>query len=413
MFLNPITMKNTWLLSLLVLVFGGVSYAQTDDLYYDPDMDASYTVSYNEEYPNDDYAYDDEAYDYYDDYDYYYTQRIRRFYHPTAGFSYYSPYYMDYSYYDPFYSSYSRSGVNLNLFFGSRYYRPSLFTAWNPYGYGYGWDSYSSPWSYYSPWGYGRYSSFYSPFSSYGYYGSGWNTWCGPSYAYSPYGYSNYGYYGGYNNYRNTDAGSSRGSYYGSRRIGVNDRGTVVSTPRRTNNGLNPGLSTANQGSTVVNRRTGNERSGVVSPRTQARTSDQDRVYNPTRRTDGYSGTRQGSTASPRTTTTSRSPQVTPRTSNTPTYRSGSQRTSSSPSYRRSTTTSSSPRTYNTTRSSSPSYSPRSSSPSMNRSGSSTYRPSTPTRSSSPSMSPSRSSSSSNSSPRSSSSNSPRGHNDH
>lgn len=401
-------MKNTWLLSLLVLVFGGVSYAQTDDLYYDPDMDASYSVTYNEEYPNDDYAYDDEAYDYYDDYDYYYSQRIRRFYHPTAGFGYYSPYFMDYNYYDPFYSSY-RPGVNVNLFFGSRYYRPSLYTAWNPYGYGYGWyDSYSSPWSYYSPWGYGRYSSFYSPFSSYGYYGSGWNTWCGPSYAYSP-----YGYYSGYNNYNNYNYGSSRGSYYGSRRIGANDRGTVVTTPRRTNNGLNPGLSTTNRGATVVNRRTGDERSGVVSPRTQARTSDQNRVYNPTRRTDGYSSNRQGSTTSPRTTTSPRSSQVAPRTSNTPTYRSGSQRTSSSPAFQRSSSTTSSSRTYNTTRSSSPNYSPRSSSsPSMNRSGnSSTYRPSTPTRSSSPSMSPSRSSSSSSSSPRSSSSSSPRGHN--
>ena len=415
MFLNPFTMKNTWLLSLLLLVFGGASYAQTDDLYYDPDMDATSTVAYTEEYPDDNYGYDDEAYDYYDDYDYYYTQRIRRFYHPTAGFGFYSPYFVDYNFYDPYYNNY-RSGINLNLYFGSRYYRPSLMSAWNPFGYRYGWsDPFYSPWNYsYMGYGYGRYGGFYSPFyspySSFGYYGSGWNTWCGPSYAYSP-----YGYYGSFNSYTNRNFDSGRGSYYGSRRIGVNDRGTVVSTPRRTNNGLNPGLSTANRGTTIVNRRSDDGRSGISSPRTQTRSSDQNRVYNTPRRTGVNSGTnsptaRPRTYASPRTQASPRSNtprQVTPRSSNTPTYRSGSSRTSSSPAYRRSTT--SSPRTYNSNR---PSYTPRSSSPSMSRSGS-TYRPSAPTHSSSPSVRSSAPARSSTSSPRSgSSNNSPRRNND-
>ncbi|MEZ4897253.1 MAG: hypothetical protein R2806_10475 [Saprospiraceae bacterium] len=105
-----------------------------------------------------------------------------------------------------------RSGISLNLYFGSRYYRPSLMSAWNPFGYRYGWsDPFYSPWNYsYMGYGYGRYGGFYSHFTAPTIAPLAImvpdGTWCGPSYAYSPYGY------GGFNSYTNRNFDSGRGS---------------------------------------------------------------------------------------------------------------------------------------------------------------------------------------------------------
>ena len=122
------------------------------------------------------YYYDSE----YGDYgDYYYTNRINRFYRPSIGFGFYDPMwsYNSWGYYDPFYSDW--------------YYPYSSF----------GWYS-----SWYSPY---YYSSWYSPWYS-PWYSSRW---------YNPYWYGNDYWYGGGGGYY--DRGDNY--YYGHRNSGITD----------------------------------------------------------------------------------------------------------------------------------------------------------------------------------------------
>src|SRR4029079_18001460 len=84
--------------------------AQFDDVYYDPDTeftgnnnsivnnDQGYSSEENVTY------YDNDEYQYFDDYDFYYSSRIKRFYRPSFGYGFYDPYFVDSYYYDPFYS---------------------------------------------------------------------------------------------------------------------------------------------------------------------------------------------------------------------------------------------------------------------------------------------------------------------
>ena len=92
--------------ALLILALSSTAVmAQYDDIYYDPSND-SYETEYYDEYETvtDDDLTDGSSYDdeYLEDYDYYYTSRIRRFSRPVYGFGYYSPYYTDYGFYDSF-----------------------------------------------------------------------------------------------------------------------------------------------------------------------------------------------------------------------------------------------------------------------------------------------------------------------
>src|SRR5262245_39073468 len=124
-------------LSFLALITGGKLFAQ-DDVYYDPDRDKAVTntaPAQDEEQPQNEEqtppakydGYNDEANnsnsyrdnegdtyitnnyysDYYDDEDYYYSTRLRRFYTPVWGFSYYN-----------------------------YWYTPSYFYGWNSWNYG-------------------------------------------------------------------------------------------------------------------------------------------------------------------------------------------------------------------------------------------------------------------------------------
>ncbi len=144
---------------LMVFIVGTVS-AQ-DDLYYNPDSDASYEVAASDDY--DEYTYyeeevdgDHEVYEDYEEYDYYYTSRIRRFRRPTFFGGFYSPFYTSARFYDPFAPfsvtvydrwGYNRTYVN-NYFIGfgaPRYSRWNRWDRWNSWGgNNFGWNSYST-----------------------------------------------------------------------------------------------------------------------------------------------------------------------------------------------------------------------------------------------------------------------------
>lgn len=91
-----------------------VVQAQFDDLYYNPDesiafVESDFHASSYEDIP----IYDDADYEF-DDYDFYYTSRIKRFRRPYTGFGFYDPVYVDYNYYDPSICEVlERSGINL------------------------------------------------------------------------------------------------------------------------------------------------------------------------------------------------------------------------------------------------------------------------------------------------------------
>lgn len=188
-------MKKALLPSIFSLVFVS-AFAQYDDIYFDPSQDKpaqAVAVSYagpDQQYEeNIEGYYDTDYQEGYDDYDYYYTARIRRFHRPMYGFNYFDPFYADMWYYDPSMVMMS-PGVTLlihnnpwsyNRFRRMNYWNyrswmnsPSLF--WNDYGYGafgygrnfgfgspyagFGWGG-RSLWNPYSGWGFGSFGGFY------------------------------------------------------------------------------------------------------------------------------------------------------------------------------------------------------------------------------------------------------------
>lgn len=143
-----------------------------------------------------------DVYNYDDYYDYEYAARIRRFYSPYTGFTYYHGYYTNYYWYtyDPYY-------WGVSIYLGYPWWRPSYYSYFNPWYYGYGWYGWYSP--YYS-WGY--------PYGYWG-YGSGyWNGYWDGYYAGSGYYYYNsqdyYGntfYYGPRDQITSTNTASGSG----------------------------------------------------------------------------------------------------------------------------------------------------------------------------------------------------------
>ena len=106
-------MKNyfipTFVLSILI-GFGSMNLnAQFDDLYYDPETDEDFayrSIQVDDNYQEyDEYAYDDEQYDNADEYDYYYSSRIRRFRRSSMRVGFYNPFYTDIAFYDPHFNS--------------------------------------------------------------------------------------------------------------------------------------------------------------------------------------------------------------------------------------------------------------------------------------------------------------------
>ena len=111
---SKISVMKKYSLSLLTLLVAMAmpftGWSQYDDLYYNPDKQTKNTNFYNPDqrsdygnYDNydDDSEWDESEYEYFDEYDYNYSSRIRRFHRPMRGFDYYSDFYTDIYFYDP------------------------------------------------------------------------------------------------------------------------------------------------------------------------------------------------------------------------------------------------------------------------------------------------------------------------
>lgn len=231
-----LNMKLLMKLTMLLLLFGvsaTAALAQYDDVYYDPERNNNRTYTERRQVQpkttpaqTEEYTYDENYDD--EEYDYYYTSRIRRFHRPYAGFNYFDPIYVDAYYYDAF----ARPGVTVLIYddpFG--YYsfnRFNRFNRWNGWAYG-GWNRYNrwnswNNWNSYDPfWGWSNpglsfgfgWNSFnrWNNWNSFGYGGPYWgNSWFNtPSWG-NNYYYNNINYY---NNNQNND--NNRNVYYGPR----------------------------------------------------------------------------------------------------------------------------------------------------------------------------------------------------
>jgi len=206
----------------LALGLSNVALGQYDDLYYDPDRDAgTYNTGidrtrpadnagntgidrtrpadnavasrYNdneEGYDNNPASYgnsDDDEYEYYEDYDYYYTSRVRRFHRPYYGFSYFDPVYADLYYYDPFINP----GVTVLIYDG--YSSWNGWNSWRRFNRWNSWGSFNRGWG--GGWG-NSWNSWNDPW-----FGGGWNRWNDPWNGNNFYGNNFYGNGGGWNNW--------------------------------------------------------------------------------------------------------------------------------------------------------------------------------------------------------------------
>jgi hypothetical protein len=166
-----------------------------DPVYYDKPIVYKGQPANNNTVNNDpdNYVFDETTVD---DYDYYYSARIRRFHRPYRGFNYYSNVYTDYYYYDPYYSGTTIYVVN-------DYWGPRRnFWNWSgPYAYvgtGWGWGAgWHSGWGAY--WGPGQYYGWNCRpnWHHYHYHNHWGNNW-GWNHGYG-HGYNN-GYWAGYYN---------------------------------------------------------------------------------------------------------------------------------------------------------------------------------------------------------------------
>lgn len=170
---------------------------------------SSYRDDQGNTYITNNYYYDD------DYYDYSYSARIRRFYHPVYS-SYWHDYYTNYYWY-----TYDPVLFGVSIYYGYNWWYPGPWRGgwriWWSWGWGWSWGWYGGYWGVYSYWG----PSWYWP----GYYGAfyygwgnpwGWGYWNGYANGYWN-GYWN-GYYNGlYASYYNSYDPNSSTYYYGHR----------------------------------------------------------------------------------------------------------------------------------------------------------------------------------------------------
>jgi len=212
-------MKNSILTLMGLLFLAGSGFAQAyDDLYYDPskvkktvNKQETYTYTDQQGYDNS-YAQEDEEY-FLDeeDYDYYYTSRIRRFHRPLYGFEFFDPFYVDMSYYDPFFTPGMTVLIYDDPYAYRSFYRRNLwrnnwrFNTWggiNPYRHSFGWNR----WDSWNTWGDPWFHPYRSGFSfSFGF----GNSWFNRS-VWNPYGFGSpfyftpsWGYGYNYNTFNN------------------------------------------------------------------------------------------------------------------------------------------------------------------------------------------------------------------
>jgi hypothetical protein len=231
-----------WMFSMLLLLpFAG--FAQYDDLYYDPADDTDYTSyvyeeapaakesrPYAETLPSYSQEYDD--YSYWDEQDYVYSSRIRRFHQPYGNFGYYDPIYTDMGFYDPWMMPGSSIYIVGGGFNDYRHWRRmNRFRSFGPFGF----NNSFSPWAYrgfMDPWSFNSWGAYrvYDPwFDPYwggacfnrgfgGGFGPGWGGGFGNTYFIN-------NYYGGSGMFNNP------GYWYG------NPNGTIDNTPSNTHYG--------------------------------------------------------------------------------------------------------------------------------------------------------------------------------
>jgi hypothetical protein len=189
----------------LVVAFLPMSiWAQYDDLYYNPDNYHTTTLKNHihtgtgSDISFGDQDFDNQSYDYLDDYDFYYSSRIRRFHRPARGIDFYDPYFVDLVYY-----GYHSPGVTI-------YVSPHRFRPYRPHAFSYyHWhhhDPFFNPYySWHNPWRPYRPYRPYGGFHSYG-FGYGYSSWGGYGYAGCPIFYTSNHYY--VNNYYTARPGS-------------------------------------------------------------------------------------------------------------------------------------------------------------------------------------------------------------
>ncbi len=155
-----------------------------------------------------------------DDYEYYYSSRIKRFHRPYYTRDFYDPFYTDLYYYDyyfdPFYvrDIYAYSDPYWDYYRYRRWNRNfnQRWNYWNSWNWYFGYYPYGPAWSYnfyYNPWYFNYYSPWYNDW-----YGYGWGGQCG--------WYNRSAYYDRYNHGHNDGYSSNpKGKFYGSRRGGL------------------------------------------------------------------------------------------------------------------------------------------------------------------------------------------------
>ena len=219
--------KITALIVTLLVLGTFTVQAQWDDVYYDPDKDVIVERTNRYSSNDNDYrnsqSFNDES-GYYNDYDFFYTSRIRRFHRPMYGFGFFDPVYIDAGYYDPF----MRSGMTA-LIYDDFYSRRMMSRSGFGFGFGYSpWRSYSSfgydP--FYSPFGYGNRFSVGFGSSPFGYYSAFNGLYCPPS-------WGNSNSYNNINNYYSDT--NSRGTTYAPRRSGRFDYSKSGCDPKKRN----------------------------------------------------------------------------------------------------------------------------------------------------------------------------------
>jgi len=256
-------LSNHFFLAIFLALVSQSIQAQFDDIYYDPDKDVvPVNDSYRQAPPTDapingidehepaygEGGYDDETGEW-ENQDYYYTSRIKRFYRPVYGFDFYDPFYTDYYFYDPY--------------------------EYNPWFYDR--DIYSTSWRFYvrtgpAYWSWNRWSR---PYWSYWDWCNGWNSW--PYSSWSYYGYAPYNHHWGYghhhNHYNHGWNDQPRNNvHYGSRHFGLTNtskRGPVRLTDP------SPKVITEANGVNSDNGRTS------LNPRRTVRSSDPVDNYHP------------------------------------------------------------------------------------------------------------------------------------
>lgn len=336
-------MKKYSILSLIMFLAIGISWAQYDDMYYDPDKFSDRSYSSRERHTREDrnnqsqqysdYSdYDDTNYDYFEDNSYYYASRIRRFNRPVYGFDYFDPFYVDAYYYDPSYAGrFFNTGTTVLIY--DNPYSYASFRGWNrwntfynPYRFSpFGVRAYDPFWNYpVSPWrnayGFNSFNSFGGGFGGFNSFGGG-ALYCPPSWG-SGYNYNTIAT--GNNNTRINNTAT----YYGARRAGS------VSTPTSTGRDYTSSRSNTTT-NTAPSSRSSSTTSRSSSSRSNLNSTDRSSEYRPTERTTttrSSEGASSGTRTSPNNSSSTRSGSYTP--SNSGSTRSGSYSPSSSGSSR-------------------------------------------------------------------------------